>query len=168
MKKIKLYFDLDGVIRELNQHILGHQPNEWEGLDGNLLVYTIHKNPKILLETTPTEYYHTILRASHAYHFPIHILSHQPKQWQPYTTAWIKTYLQPFTDIKTIYTESSAEKRTYIDDAKSYLIEDCPTIADHPRVVLLDKPYNRDVVATYRRIYDPQELEDWFRATYES
>lgn len=147
---MKLYWDLDGVLR--NQNISGVYPTEWNTeIEGYSLVEYYSKFPEKILELKPTEYIQVF------FEFKAPIISSQPEIWRPYTDKWIEKYLGDDVDIT--YVNNIEEKLRYIRSSKTYLIEDYPffTGEKSKQIILIDRPYNKKGNCGWR-IYLPDTL----------
>lgn len=148
-----VFFDLDGVIRDLNMAVSGKHLHKWDGLiKGKTLTETVNNNLNLLFEAPPTEYYPLIKKIAREELF---IISTQPQSWQPYTNKWLNKYLP---NCNVIYTANSEHKFRYIRNT-DLLIEDYPYFKDYHHVVLIERPYNKNVTQEcYDRIKNISEL----------
>jgi hypothetical protein len=151
-----IFWDLDGVLRDLTTGISAHlgkpfDPQTWnEHVVDNLnLCDYIDRNLHILVEAPETEYYHLIADKE------ITILTVQPLHWLPYTRLWIKNHL-PFAKVK--WCEHPLEKMDYLKDG-DVILEDYPNFPDNSKVIMVDRPYNRNVTGCFARVKNPAELE---------
>jgi len=149
-----IYWDLDGCIRDLASPLHGGSapmswsqplPNGWD-----ICAY-ISDNKHILTECPPTEYYGV------AKGLPsISIISCQPESWRPFTTRWIRKHFDMATTDIT-YVDNGRDKLALLAP-EDLLIEDYPLFEDYSQIILLNQPYNREVLAPYVRIYDKIHL----------
>lgn len=146
MKKYKIVFDLDGVLRDLNFHLCkvfnSSYPTKWNWKyeKNKGICETIESNLKVLLNSPPTEY----LKVVKKYFNNIEIWSYQSGKWKEYTLKWIKKYIGK-NNYK-IHFLSPEEKRKRLDKNKNYiLIEDYPLFSNYNRIILIDRPYNQNV-----------------------
>lgn len=146
----KIFFDLDGVIRNLTAGI-GYDPQSWnEPLpDGSNLYQFVNKNPNILLSAPPTEYWPLLCEKE------ITIFTCQPDLWVQNTLIWISIYLKNAT---TVIFQKPEDKLKVLNSA--FLVEDYPFFKDYSNIILIDRPYNRNVNCC-RRVQTTQELENF-------
>lgn len=151
-----LFVDVDGVIRDLDYAVLGNHDGAWaKEVDGmSFIDYVTKHRDRLLTDTPETKYcsalqYWARLAGPNAFKF----LTSQPKEWRPYTLAWLK---ERFPDIEIIFVSKPAEKLAFIEEADGVLIEDYPFFKDYSRIILIDRPYNRKVDC--RRIKDVPEF----------
>jgi len=153
---IVIAFDLDGVLRDLQGYLRTKYgvplPSVWfftyKGL--GFWEWAEFDNNKMPLLAKPTKYYNTIRK--HCKN--IEIWTHQYPHWRPLTKLWIKKYLGDCT-VRFLTTK---QKRARLDRCKdTILIEDCPNFKSYDRIVLIDKPYNRNIKA--KRIKKVGQLE---------
>lgn len=157
MKKYKIIFDLDGILRDLigafckdlNLPI----PTKWEFKKGDKTIYEWmeEKDYEPLVTSFPTEYYRTIRNNTK----DMEIWTDQIPEWRPYTEEWIRIHLGK-CKIRYLLT-SEKESRLY-GLKNTYLVEDCPNFKDYSNIILIDRPYNQNVKAP-NRMKTPSELE---------
>lgn len=154
--KGKLCYDLDGVLRDLWAWFRVEEgmpsPREWDftwkGLGAYEIIRTRGCRP--LFEAPPTMWYPYLKSIQPS---PV-ILTSQPPFWRKRTKVWIDKWLP---DAKVIYATPS--QKIYMLRAFAwYLIEDSPRLSSYERVILIDKPYNREVKAQWR-VRTPLELK---------
>lgn len=149
-----LYLDVDGVIRDLQRAVLGELPDQWNcykyGID---FCSIINNDLSVLLTAEPTEYYEVIKKIH-----PLRIISCQPKNWRDNTGQWLKKHFGYF---EVLFVESPEDKLDMLYDG-DWLVEDYPLFNDYKRIILIDRPYNRDVAAD--RVKTPEELEAKLRS----
>jgi hypothetical protein len=147
-----IYWDLDGVLRNLQFEIYGSYPNKWDAIAGagrfrGLDVFqAVAKDKRILLEAQPTEYL-TVARIFE----PITILTTQPRDWKPYTRWWVRKWL----NARVIFIDKPEDKLSYLQSA--FLIEDYPFFRDYSNIILIDRPYNQETNCEMR-IKNPKQL----------
>jgi len=149
---MSIYFDLDGVIRDLVKAI-GYNPQTWDDPlpDGRSLYQFFDDNPDALLSAPPTEYYGVIRDRE------IVIFTCQPERWIKNTLAWITIYLPKATPV--IF-QKPEDKLKLLN---GYLVEDYPNFSDYSKVILIDKPYNSHIENCYARVWTPDGLRDILR-----
>ena len=154
--KNRIYFDLDGVLRDLSTEVFGKQPSKWNAKrEGNSLFEIIAAKPEILVTAKPTEYLHWITQ--NFGHVPI--LSNQLTAWIEITEKWLDIHLTGKCLWSLHITGHPEEKITLLDRYDAYIVEDYPMFTDYSRVILVDRPYNRGVKEPLYRVHSPYELE---------
>jgi FMN phosphatase YigB (HAD superfamily) len=151
LKGDNVFWDLDGVLRDIHGNFNGGSIHSWDVRDssGNGIVEYIDNNLS-LLETAPTFKYIDIAMQFH----PIHIVSAQPDHWRKYTSKWLDNYLP---DAKVKYLLNTEDKLKYLESGRRILIEDYPYYSDYTHIILIDRPYNQNVV-TQKRVHNNEEL----------
>jgi hypothetical protein len=149
---IKTFFDLDGVIRDLEKSVFGYRVPTWdtpvEGME--FFEYIEYKGLQLVDRAIPTKFYKTI----HSFYKknPQHtltILTHQPAPWKKYTERWILAHFHD-TKYQIQYTEKMMGKLHLLDGA--VLIDDYPGFAGNPNVIMVNKTYNQYDSAPHLRI----------------
>lgn len=154
MSKIKIAWDLDGVLRNLYPIIRRKfglrsptKYNQWDQLGIN--IYDLVKKDYSVLELAkPTKYIGVIQEYQCYLREPIEIWSYQPYEWVQYSSRWIEKYFPTFL----AYWLTPKEKFERLSKNKDYiLIDDYPLHLNyHHRLWLLDQPYNRKVKCEVR------------------
>jgi hypothetical protein len=148
-----IYFDLDGVIRDLHG-ALNWKPTKWEETIKGVNFYEyIDSHPEVLLDANPTEYCEIIKQ-----HNPL-IISAQPNNWRLLTLQWLVKHVPNLKGI--IFTDTPNDKFKHVRPS-DFLIEDCPRLKSYSNVILIDRPWNQDV-KTLNRIKTPSELDEVLR-----
>jgi len=154
---LDVIFDLDGVLRDLCSAVWGEYPSNWtntyKGI--NLYKYVKEHNYKPLLTAKSLPYIFVALSLPE-----VNILSCQPEDWRDYTMKWIKKY---FKNKRVFYefTETAEEKEIIMRKLDNfYLIDDYPFYSDYSRIILVDRPYNKNVKNPFRRVKTPDELRE--------
>lgn len=147
-----IYFDLDGVLRDITQVYLGYTPSEWNcGI-----MEKIRLDPSLLLKAPPTEYYPIV--KEYFENKTIYIITCQIQQTRKYTIEWVNKH---FRNVKLIQVKYPEEKLKYLKKGDT-LIEDYPfykpTDISHITLVLIDKPYNKSSIC-HLRIHSPKALK---------
>jgi hypothetical protein len=150
-----IFWDIDGVIRNLAQIVFGRPALKWDekrDCDGNTLIEAVNKNPDLCLLAGPCEY----IKLINEYFIckTVHFLSSQPVVWRENTEKWLSIYCATKYDI--IYTNGSDEKLSYLKPG-DWLIDDSPCFSDYSQIILIDYPYNQQVNAPYR-VHNRKEL----------
>jgi hypothetical protein len=148
---MKIFCDIDGVIRRLSHAALGFEPHEWYFEQDGMNVFDIvNKNPSLCEIASPYEDYLEVINSLDSITF----LSNQLPAWQPFTSRWLNRHVT--TTYKAHYTNN--DKFAYLNDG-DWLIEDFPYFPDYSRVILVDRPYNRATDAPLR-VSSAEELAD--------
>jgi len=150
----KIYWDLDGVLRDLYKVTFANRPTHWGYTENGLDIFDVIKKDYTLLEKAPpTPFYKIAIKQPF-----LNILTHQPNNWIPYTENWINKH---FSSIycKIIYVGTRNQKIDIINKENAYLIEDCPLFDDYSRIILIDSPHNKNIKVKYR-IKTPKQLEE--------
>ena len=144
-----IYWDLDGVLRNLQTMVFGCYPQHWdEKISGHKLCWHVNRNLSWLEEAPTTEYFPVALQYQ-----PIVIITSQPENWRAYTMRWIERRIRAVVKFVNKPDEKLKELRN-----GDYLIDDCPNFSSFERIILVDRPYNQHVKAKYR-VKTPGELE---------
>lgn len=136
---MKLVFDLDGVLRDLNRYlnnkykIPSPQKWDWKYKNKDIFGWARHDKFKILVEAPPTKFYYNFS------HKIKEIWTCQSDKWLPYTMEWIDRYL-PNRTIMILNTEEK-EKLLY-SKKNTYLVEDSPNFKNYDKIIIVDRPYN--------------------------
>ena len=151
-----IYFDLDGVLRDLCGTIGIEPKSYYEQVcpDNQTVMEYLKNNEWILNEARPTEYLEVFKVFSTWFREPVMILSDQPEEWQTIAIDWL--VLNVFPCPRICFTSNKLEILTVED----ILIEDHPHLIDYSQVLLIDRSYNRKIELPHRRIYTPQQLFD--------
>ena len=132
-----LWFDLDGVLRDLQVAIWGHNAPCWDyAPDGLGLVEIINQDRTLLLSAPPTKYYPAIAQLSE-----IVILTHQQEGWKNLAEFWVRRYLPDYTRI--IFVRKPEDKFNYLTFDDDILVDDYPFFKSYEKVALVDYPYNQ-------------------------
>jgi len=145
---MKVVFDLDGVIRDLNQLLLERYnvpyPQTWYWSYKGKGVYDYVKDDySILRDAPPTEYLDVVKQYTRYPEF----WTNQPQDWLRHTYKWLQKYFDGYTLIM-LGPEEKYDKLMRNKDI--ILVEDYPNFRDYSRIILVDRPYNRQVNAPMR------------------
>lgn len=157
---MKLYFDCDGVLRDLATAIYGYCPDKWDTkYQGHTVLEYVNKNLDILVNAPPTRYYRTIVRFLKGKR--IHIITMQSDLWRPYTEKWIEEYFDVF-DVTYVKKIEDKEKLLGPDDL---IVEDYPLFPKSmaSKLIMIDYPYNREAECLVR-ITSPKQLGEVMRS----
>ena len=151
-----IYFDLDGVIRDIHRSAFGfgaENQHLWDYRNGNGedIYDIINKDLSILLKSCPTPLYQVIQKIN-----KINIITCQPKHWRANTISWEDRYF-PKSDVRLIFVNHPEEKQNFLGK-KDVLIEDYPLFKDYSRIALVEYPYNKNVAGEMFRIKSAQDL----------
>jgi hypothetical protein len=147
-----IYFDIDGVVRDLCTAMWGITPVIWEhkDKDGRGVCDIINSNLPLLENAPPTEYVPYISTLDHLF-----FISWQDKQWEPYTINWLNKWIGCSRfDVR--FVKNTHEKLDMLKEG-DILVEDYPNYADYSKIILIDQPYNQKVSCN-RRVKSPKEL----------
>lgn len=162
---MQIVFDLDGVIRDLYGPMMKEDDStvveyDWKNKEGLSVCDLIEQKLERLEEAPVTEYYKLIKYYINFTYSPIEIWSHQLPHWQKYTERWINTYFAT-EKIKLRFLNSQEKyKLLYYED--KYIVEDYPFFPSYDRVILIDRPYNRNCKAN-TRIQFPYQLKEFLK-----
>jgi hypothetical protein len=144
-----MFFDLDGVLRDLVS-ACNYDPQTWdEPCHGMTLIGYVNHNLDLLVSATPTEYLPVVVEKE------ITVLTCQPLNWIPYTKIWLSNHLPKAT---CIFCQHPMEKLDHLKNG-DYLIEDYPLFPNNKQIIMIDRPYNR-MVQAYKRIRTAGELKN--------
>jgi hypothetical protein len=140
---MSIFFDLDGVIR----NICGIDRENWQNwddlIDGQTVVEYINADLKLLYTAPVTKYYPLIES------FPfVHIITCQPEHWRPYTMCWIQEHFEK-NRFDVDFVLNASEKLSMLKEGDR-IVEDYPLFDDYSKVILIDYPYNRNVTGAVR------------------
>jgi hypothetical protein len=145
-----LFFDLDGVLRDLCS-AAKINPTNWDcEIEGmNFIEY--FDNHLSLLETAPgTEY----LKPINTFIDTINVVTSQKDTWKLPTINWLKRNVPNLTTL-----QFDSEKIHLLKN-QDILIEDYPYYSDYSKIILIDRPYNKDISVPHTRVSTPRELLD--------
>lgn len=146
-----IYFDLDGVIRNLCGIDRGNWQRWDDRIDGKTVVDYVNSDLSLLYQAPTTEYYPVICELQR-----INIITCQPESWRPYTMAWISIHNER-GNISVQFVSHADEKLALLNEG-DLLVEDYPLFEDYSKIVLIDYPYNQNVKGEVARIKTPDEL----------
>lgn len=162
-KKKPIVFDLDGVLRDLDHSVaerfhltnINEEEYYWTSTNGDRLEDLVNKDLNILLDVYPSEYAEII--KDYIIKNNSEIWTAQFLHWQDLTYHWIMNYFSPYKPKIRFIRPREKYGYTYIEDC--YLVEDRPYYDSYSRIILIDKPYNRNVKDPLIRIHNPEELK---------
>jgi len=135
-----LYFDLDGVLRDLECAIWGEPQQTWlKGKDDKSVYEYVTANPHLLTEAQPDGYWKVVKHVHKELGKKIPILTCQPVNWRDLTMEWINEHI-PESDVKFV---AKHEDKLEVLEETDMLIDDNPFYGGKQRVIMVDKPYNK-------------------------
>jgi len=163
---MKIVFDLDGVLRDLNGYLHDKfdipYPQEWFWKHQNKDIFQWVKDDRYmpLIYARTMDYYWLV---KHCFEKP-EIWTNQPPEWRQKTELWIKNH---FEDCEIKYL-TNAEKRVELDkQPNTWLVDDNPLFTSWDRILLIDHPYNRYIQDAIR-IKSLEDLDQWIIKLMES
>jgi hypothetical protein len=146
-----IFWDLDGVLRNLTYKFHTGDIDNWEMKNGSgkTAVEHVDENMEVLTNAPECEYMEVAKQF-----YPIHVVSAQPDHWRRHTSAWLDAHI-PNARIK--YLTDTHHKLRYLDAGTRVLVEDCPLYASYRDIILIDRPYNQEI-SVPRRVKSPEEL----------
>ncbi len=141
----KVYWDLDGVLREFGTYVLGYEPSYWDAInkDGKTVIELVNERPEICLECPESKY----LPIVNEYLDKITIMTNQLPSWIPFTDKWLNNHIQ--IQYEVIYTKNPGDKLARLKEG-DILVEDFPNFPCYDNIVLIDRTYNKHVSAPLR------------------
>ena len=112
----------------------------------------VNDDPTICAVTKPLEY----LPVANSMPF-VTFLSNQPLSWREFTLQWLERRMK--TQWHAIFVNSPRSKIEILNK-NDLLIDDYPMFHDYSKVLLVDRPYNRDTKAIIR-IMSPNDLREF-------
>jgi hypothetical protein len=148
-----IYFDLDGVLRDLNG-AAGISPVEWNckiGKDNLRYVPYFTENLNLLYIARPTLYLE-VAEVFHK-HYGITILTDQILSWRRITHLWVDEHFV-CSSPSIVF---SNDKLSLLREG-DILVEDHPYLTDYSKVILVDMPYNRGIRLPHVRVSNTHQL----------
>ena len=147
-----IYFDLDGVIRDISVVLFGGDPKEWGSKvkSGENVPDFIDNNLNVLVEAPVTDFYRF-----RDYEIGC-ILSCQPVRWRFYTDQWIDKFC-PGVDVH--YVKKPEDKLSILKNG-DFLVEDYPFFSDYSKIVLVRRLYNINIVNPFAEARTWMELNE--------
>lgn len=161
MRGNNIYWDLDGVLRDLCVQVFGKHADSWDQLseDGRSLMDVIDDDLTLLFTAPELEY------ANIAREFaPLHILTVQPDHWRKQTGDWVDKH---FYGAKLKFLNKAEDKLKFLESGTRVLIEDYPKFTSYNNIILVDRPYNR-CVKNVQRVTSPLGLMNALRRRYDN
>jgi FMN phosphatase YigB (HAD superfamily) len=138
-----IFFDLDGVLRDLSGAVFGSDPEDWN-VD---LVERVNQDLGLLVRAEATEY----VLAFFSFYGESVIVSNQPPHWRRYTMQWIVRNLSPFIP-EVIFVDHMKQKLNLIGD-QDILVDDFPFFdrkLDH--IILVKHKYNERTAHRFKYV----------------
>lgn len=149
--KIKICFDVDGVIRDLYKAVVKtfkFEIKEWFWKYKGKDIYDLaRERPEIISDAPPTKYLDTINSFANGH---IELWSHQPDEWKLYTNLWLREHLKSGIDIDIRYLTPKEKYRALLREKNVILVDDYPYFDRYDRIILIDAPYNQKTKAKIR------------------
>ena len=132
---MKIWFDLDGVLRDLTREVFGHnEVDRWDykNCKGKTLVEVVDEMPWICYNAKPLPYLGIVNNVMDH----IDILTCQRKSWIPYTEDWCNKYISlPYT-IRYI---ANPQNKLLVLGPDDVLVEDYPLYPSYQQICLIDQ-----------------------------
>jgi hypothetical protein len=147
-----IYFDLDGVLRDIHK-VVDWIPKYWEEpIDGCHIVEFFGKRPYLLMNAPATEY---LLPVMHSFAGQFNIMTACPDSWLQPTLVWISKHLVGHLNSITF---TGYLEKLHLLKKGDILIEDCPRYNDYSQIILIAKSYNADLELPHTRVSTPSQL----------
>ena len=165
LRKTKIVFDLDGVIRDLNLYLQNKYqipyPQEWFWTYKGKDIYQWAEHDKLcILNYSPVTEYFGVISEHFLESKKIEIWTCQPEDWKPLTLEWMCKHFGTGYEVKFL---NGKEKRLKLDsEPNTFLVEDSPQFEDYKRIILINRPYNKNLNVPMR-INNERELERFLR-----
>lgn len=167
---MKIFFDVDGVIRNLGYPIFKRHPKCWneqppywqEGYGYFDLIKHYTEKPELQYLAPPTEYCRTVLTTCLQLAIMPEFVSCQPASWRDITNKWIEYYMWRYDFHRSwgIHWVNEPEEKLEYIGRDGLIVEDYPMFNNYKQIILLDRPYNRSVKNPYARIKTPKQLKN--------
>ena len=146
---MKIVWDLDGVIRDLNVYVCQKQncsyPDKWDYKYNGKTIFECVDEDLTILEKAPATGYKAVIKAHYK---NIEIWTSQPKHWRVHTMQWVNKHMGSGSVVHFLNTEEKEEKLNL--EENTVLVEDSPNFKCYDNVLLIDRPYNQTVVGAIR------------------
>lgn len=160
-----IYYDIDGVLRDLHKTVWGHVPQTWSEQTHGMSMFNYIQNNLDILKNSPKTPYAEVI-AKYYKDKTIQLLSSQPEKWQPNTLQWLTKNMNNVKDIDVKFTKGSNEKLPYLKE-DDLLVDDSPKFKDYSKIILIHYPYNDIVLKKhkpYALIDTPEALDELLRS----
>lgn len=148
-----IYWDLDGVIRNLSGNIIPGKIHTWGQLapNGQTICDYIDNHLDVLETAKPTIFRDIVMELPR-----IALMTRQPEHWRKGTIKWIKDNI-PGRVTSITWVKNIEDKLEYLNK-DDILIEDYPYFSDYSQIYLVDWPYNECVQKPLARVLSPNHL----------
>jgi hypothetical protein len=147
-----IFFDLDGVLRDLCG-AADINPTDWNCIiKGKSFTQYFTYNKNLLHLAKPTEYLE-VAKVFSKFTKQVHILTHQPKDWQRIAVLWIQEHFEAYEPPVTF-----TEDKLSLLEKGDILIDDNPGLSNYDQVLLIHQPYNVNLTLPHLRIYTSRQL----------
>lgn len=150
-----IYWDVDGVLRNLTGLVWGEDPEHWDTLSpSNEDIFDIlKKHPEYYLDAKAFKNVQ-VAKDYEAHHGSITFLTHQKSEKaQKYTSLWLASH---FKNFNINFVDSMLDKESYLEHG--FLIDDCPLFKDYSKIILVHHRYNKHIQAPMR-VFTWRDLE---------
>lgn len=148
-----LYWDIDGVLRNLVGVVFPYEPHEWsEKCNGRSLNQIIDDDTRLLRIAEPFQEYLDVANSF----MEINILSAQPPAWRAWTNHWLAAHVTSCFEVT--YVDKSLDKLNVLNPG-DIIIDDGPFYPEFSQVALIDRAYNRHISAPIRIASKDQLIE---------
>ena len=160
---MKIVWDLDGVLRDLNGHLMhlygGEYPTKWDfTYNGKSIYECIDENLDILHQAPPTAYFNVMKQ-----HFRIpEIWTSQKEHWRDNTLRWLGKHIGELFEVRFLDCGEKEARLRKLGD--TVLIEDSPNFKSYENILLIDRPYNQEVKGAIR-IFGTKHLNNMVEVT---
>ena len=154
---MKIFIDIDNVIRDIDTAVFGRRQRHWRiEVAGLTFMEYVERNIDKILPNAPECEYCVPLRGwlDLFGSGDLCFLSSQPDLWLPYTEQWLA---ERFPNVPKMFVKQAEDKLPIIEKENAILIDDYPSFSSYERIVLIDRPYNKQVEAP-RRICNELEF----------
>ena len=146
---MKIVWDLDGVLRDLNGHLVklygGEYPTTWDHSYNGRSIYDCIDDDLNILINAPTTAYFNVMKQ----HFPSpEIWTNQNENWKYPTMEWIKKHIG--RDFEVHFLNCEEKEKRLAEKEDTLLVEDSPNFKSYNRILLIDRPYNQEVRGAVR------------------
>lgn len=161
----KVYFDLDGVLRNFDKAIFGKPQEKWQDrmIDGQSVYDYIDQHLDKLVTAEPTKYLDMVVRYHRDAGIKVPILSSQPERWWSATLKWLDRHLPGLHD--TTFVATPEEKLQYLQK-DDILIDDHPVHDGEGKVVMVATDYNKH--CKNKKIVSRSQLKQFLETFYSS